>query len=263
MGKAFISHSSRDRGFVEREILPLLHGNNINTWYASDDIDSASQWEREIRFALEACDSLAVTLTGSALASPWVKAEVDWWLEERRDCLFVPVIVEACDWKSLHLLIRNYQAVDFSQGSYDAKRQFLRAWGIEGKEQRGLVRSVFPCYAREDTAEVLRWKMGAEIGGVDVFVDVMSLRAGESWEDRWKEEIEKRDLFCLFWSEAASKSARVREEWEFALSLDRPDFIKPIPIAQPHEAPPPKALRHLHFGNSNRLMIDLLSRSGQ
>ena len=38
MPRVFISHSSLDREFVERELIPLVRDHGIDTWYSRDDI---------------------------------------------------------------------------------------------------------------------------------------------------------------------------------------------------------------------------------
>ena len=44
------------------------------------------------------------------------------------------------------------------------------------------IRTVFASYSSTDRVEVLKWKRGAESIGADVFVDVVSLRAGDDWK---------------------------------------------------------------------------------
>ena len=51
--KVFISHSSKDRDFVEREIISLLRSHGIETWYSKDDIQTASQWQNSIAEGLD------------------------------------------------------------------------------------------------------------------------------------------------------------------------------------------------------------------
>ena len=46
MPKVFISHSTQDREFVEREIIAALHQGGIETWYSKMDIHAADRWER-------------------------------------------------------------------------------------------------------------------------------------------------------------------------------------------------------------------------
>lgn len=48
MFTVFVSHSSNDRTFVEAKIVPLLVSNDLQTWYATDAIRAADDWERSI-----------------------------------------------------------------------------------------------------------------------------------------------------------------------------------------------------------------------
>ncbi len=129
MDQVFISHSSRDRQFVESEIVPLLRGHTIRPWYSADDISVASRWEKEILKALRASQWFLVVLTPDAVASEWVQAEVHWAIENRRD-KFVPVMLKECDPASLHLHLSRYQHVDFRDDLLTARRRLLSVWGI-------------------------------------------------------------------------------------------------------------------------------------
>ena len=84
MPQAFISHSSKDRTFVEEELVPLLEHHSINTWYSRSAIRTAAVWEDEIRLGLAGSDWFLVVLSPHAAESDWVKAEVRWALEKRR-----------------------------------------------------------------------------------------------------------------------------------------------------------------------------------
>ena len=52
----FVSHSTSDRHWVEREIVEFLRANQINPWYSAHSISSAAQWEREILKGMETCE---------------------------------------------------------------------------------------------------------------------------------------------------------------------------------------------------------------
>lgn len=56
MAKVFISHSTKDRGFAEREIIPALSSRGLETWYSKDDIKTADQWDRSILQGLKSCE---------------------------------------------------------------------------------------------------------------------------------------------------------------------------------------------------------------
>jgi hypothetical protein len=119
------------------------------------------------------------------------------------------------------------------------------------------VGSAFASYASEDRAAVLQWRRGAALAGVDVLVDVLSLREGQDWERALREEVASRDLFCLFWSAPASRSAWVEREWRSALAARSLDYIHPVPLADPRDVPPPKELAgSKHFNDLARVVID-------
>jgi hypothetical protein len=56
-------------------------------------------------------------------------------------------------------------------------------------------------------------------------------------------------IFYLFWSKNASKSEWVEREWKCALNHGGIDFIDPVPLVSPDEAPPPSELAELHFND--------------
>jgi len=134
MSKVFISHCSADRDFVESEIVQPLNQAGIDTWYCKHNVDSGRMWQEQILQGLQACDTFLVVMTESALESRWVRAEVDWWIDERLDQTpgsLIPLLVEPCDWKSLHLMLRSIQFVDFQTRSPATRAELLKACGVE------------------------------------------------------------------------------------------------------------------------------------
>jgi hypothetical protein len=98
-------------------------------------------------------------------------------------------------------------------------------------------------------AEVQRY--AAALG--DEYIDKHNrLRSGEEWSDRLKQLIGEADIFQLFWSSNSMHSPFVRREWECALALGGPNFVRPCywetPLpACPEKNLPPEELRKLHF----------------
>ena len=82
---------------------------------------------------------------------------------------------------------------------------------------------------------------------LDIFLDVLSLRSGDQWQERVEAEIAERDAFYLFWSAAARASTWVDREWRIALKTKGLDAIDPVPLQTPDKAPPPQELASLHF----------------
>lgn len=127
--KVFISHGSADREFVETEIVRVLSERGFEPWYSKTSIHSSTEWEREIRKGLNECEWFLVVISAHAIASKWVKAEVDWAMEHRWGRI-APVLVERCDPGELHLKLPQIQHIAFVP-SRDTGRQQLHAW-IDG-----------------------------------------------------------------------------------------------------------------------------------
>ncbi|MGK5682513.1 Hsp70 family protein [Actinoplanes sp. URMC 104] len=113
-------------------------------------------------------------------------------------------------------------------------------------------RKIFPSYARADQAIVEEFATVARALGDQYLQDVVTLRSGEQWSPRLLELIAEADVFQLFWSSNSMRSENCRAEWECALGLRRPSFVRPLywedPLPEaPHLGLPPDELRRLHF----------------
>jgi len=116
-------------------------------------------------------------------------------------------------------------------------------------------RQAFVSYASHDRGEVLRRVQAFRIAGLSVFQDVLDLDPGARWEQALYREIDRCDVFLLFWSRAAAASQWVMKELDYALDRkagveDIPPDIQPVPIEGPPIAPPPPRLRDLHFNDA-------------
>jgi hypothetical protein len=123
-------------------------------------------------------------------------------------------------------------------------------------------RHIFASYSHQDLEIVEHVGKLATLLGDSYLRDWTHLRAGDVWDDRLKEMIDQADIFQLFWSRNAMHSDFVRREWEHALALGRPNFIRPTyweePFPQdPQRGLPPAALSRLHF---QKLSVQLLPR---
>ena len=116
------------------------------------------------------------------------------------------------------------------------------------------VRTAFASYASEDRDRVLARLQGmiAALPDLDIFLDVVGLRAGEDWQRRLEDEILARDRFFLFWSVAASRSRWVEFEWRTALKAKGIEHIAPVSLDNAAIAPPPPDLAARHFGDWTR-----------
>ena len=89
-------------------------------------------------------------------------------------------------------------------------------------------RRIFASYSHRDTAIVEEFESHVVATGDRYLRDVVTLRAGEVWDERLLESIKEADVFQLFWSWNALSSNLVREEWRQALALNRPHFVRPV-----------------------------------
>jgi|GEM_PF-7049624 len=122
---------------------------------------------------------------------------------------------------------------------------------LEGSQARPY-RKIFASYSHRDRSVVDQFERFVEALGDRYLRDVTYLRAGEMWSDKLEEMISKADIFQLFWSTNSMDSPFVKREWEYALSLQRPNFIRPTywedPLpAKPEQRLPPEELMRLHF----------------
>jgi serine/threonine protein kinase len=123
---------------------------------------------------------------------------------------------------------------------------------IEPREIRAMqqkVKTAFASYSSKDQQQVLMRVQGMSHAGLEVFLDVLTLRSGEKWEERIYRAIRENDMFFLFWSNSARESEYVEKEWRFALQERGLEFIHPVPLVDPRLVPPPTELAQLHFGD--------------
>ena len=147
----------------------------------------------------------------------------------------------------------------FVHGARLARIRFaLQVGEEEAKEKNKIaaevvtIKRAFASYASEDRAEVLGRIQGMKtvFPDLDIFVDALSLQAGDDWDERLKKEVVNRDVLYLFWSENAAESEYVEKEWRLALENRGIDYIDPVPLQIPSVAPPPQDLSALHFADA-------------
>jgi serine/threonine-protein kinase len=118
-------------------------------------------------------------------------------------------------------------------------------------------RRAFASYASADRDEVLARVQGMEAAfkGPKVFVNADALRAATYWEGELHAHINAADVFYLFWCRHAMTSDWVSREWRWALKSRGLDFIDPVPLESPDNAPPPVELAAKHFNDPLQIFI--------
>lgn len=123
-------------------------------------------------------------------------------------------------------------------------------------------RKIFASYSHNDLAIVNEFEHYGSSVGDQYLIDQNHLRTGEIWNDRLMEMIKEADIFQLFWSWNSIRSEFVHKEYEYALSLNRNNFIRPVywekPFPQiPEKNLPPEELCQIQFGKIRPVMHSL------
>ncbi len=118
----------------------------------------------------------------------------------------------------------------------------------------------FLSYSSLDRPEVLKTVQTLRATGIDYFQDILSIEPGAEWRERLFAEIDRCDLFLLFWSTHAAGSDWVRQEAEYALarrhgSREASPDIRPIILEGPPIPLPPPSLAELHFNDMLRYVV--------
>ncbi|ANP47049.1 toll/interleukin-1 receptor domain-containing protein [Candidatus Viadribacter manganicus] len=119
---------------------------------------------------------------------------------------------------------------------------------------------VFLSYSSKDRETVSAIATAYEAAGVQHFFDRTSLKSGEEWSPRLRQEIDRADLFHLCWSKSASESQWVVTEAEHALTRRRrSNGKKPDITVQMLDGPPwakhPDSLDSINFDDFVRAAI--------
>jgi hypothetical protein len=242
----FVSYAHKDSAAVFPEIA-WLHDRGYKIWY-DEGIDPGNEWPDEVAKALEKCAFFVVFVSPTAVSSKNVKNEINFALNEEKPFLAIH-LQETTLSAGLKLRMGDIQAIyRYSMTDERYHRQIEKA---VPSDLRGQLTSnkVFISYASADRDEVFRRIQVLDLLGIETYLDVGDLRAGEKWEDSIRGAIDQTKFMILFWSKAARESQWVEKEWRYALDRRGINYIRPLPLCLPNEAPPPSELAELHFGS--------------
>ena len=105
-------------------------------------------------------------------------------------------------------------------------------------------RRIFPCFSPDDADLVRGLAATAEALGDVEYVDGVLGEDPGAPDDWMVTALRDADVFQLFWSTSSMTSARCRRQWQAAVALDRPDFVRPLywerPMPRAPDLPPPE-----------------------
>lgn len=122
---------------------------------------------------------------------------------------------------------------------------------------------VFFSYSSSDRKEVSRCAQAYRLAKVEFGLDFLTLKPGDRWAETLIQEIDRCDLFILFWTEAAKKSPWVQLEAMYALlrqsrNAANAPVIVPFVLEGPPVPSPPSYLAHLHFDDWMQWVISTM-----
>ena len=126
----FLSHSDRDRQFVE-ELVDMMRRHGLRVWYSRSNVLGGQQWHDEIGEAILRCDWFVLVLSPNAVGSTWVKKELmfSFYLKHLENKI-VPLLHQSCDYKQLSWVLCLIQSIDFTQTFEQGCRDLLRVWDL-------------------------------------------------------------------------------------------------------------------------------------
>ncbi len=184
------------------------------------------------------------------------------WRGEPVFCQFIVTLPQGSDGRTFHPVVR----IAVSGGLVGCIKYRLkadaRAAAPQSARQGDSARRyehAFLSYASDDRKEVLKRAQALQAAGVSFFQDILTLDPGDRWQREIYKNIDRCDLFLLFWSHSAKRSEWVIKEAEYALRRrgdgELPDII-PIILDTPPPLPPPASLASLHFNDRIHYLIN-------
>jgi hypothetical protein len=127
--RIFISHSTQDARFVDA-LVERLRDHYLATWYAPRHMPGG-YFKEGLEKALNNCDWFLIVLSPAAIASEWVKWELEAAMADPRfNGKVIPVLAAPCDWQSLHAHLKRYQLFDFVAQPKEAESRLLVHLGV-------------------------------------------------------------------------------------------------------------------------------------
>ncbi|WP_421798930.1 COR domain-containing protein [Haliscomenobacter sp.] len=105
--RIFISYSKQDQHHKDRLLVHLASlRDKALTWH-DQDILPGEDWDESIRDAIAEADIVLYLVSAHSLATEYIQKVELPLIEEREDCVLVPVIVDFCNWQEYDFARRN------------------------------------------------------------------------------------------------------------------------------------------------------------
>jgi|SRR5579871_64575 len=151
--RAFISHGTQDRAFVERFAVDL-RANGVDAWYAAWEINAGDSIRAKIDQGLAECEVFIIVLSKASINRPWVQTELDAATVRKLDGKvqkIIPIKIDDCG--ELPPTLGSLLWEDFSKKPYGvAFRGVLNSiFRVETKPPLGSIPDLPPIVAPRQT----------------------------------------------------------------------------------------------------------------
>jgi len=124
MKRAFVSHSSANRGYVRQSLIPFLKRTGVEPWYSTDEIVGGDHWQRKITEGLESCDLVILLVSSEAAESDWVRSEITIALRLKKPV--IPLLLDDTPVRRVHAQLVLRQHIDLRGDEHEAYNQLAR-----------------------------------------------------------------------------------------------------------------------------------------
>jgi hypothetical protein len=128
MSSVFISHSRRDRYFVNL-LVALLKFHEVKTWWSEYDIEPGTRFRTLIDDGLQNAESLIVVVSQHSAASKWVTMELATFLEKRPDARVIPLLLDRTNPDEVIDRLTDYQTLSFADDMLGGFEKLTELYG--------------------------------------------------------------------------------------------------------------------------------------
>jgi hypothetical protein len=124
MSKIFICHAEEDLPFLQEDLFGLIDALGLDYWYSEESV-TRGVFDTAIVNALQEADWILLVMSPHSCASPYVKGEVIWTLDNKPAQL-IALRISDCKPEEIHLRLLGFQYIDFTRNKKAAREKLIR-----------------------------------------------------------------------------------------------------------------------------------------
>lgn len=128
MASAFVSHSSKDRYFVDL-LVSILEFHDVHTWCSPKNLVAGVRFRSELADALADAEALIVVVSANSASSNWVIKEVAEFQAKKPDARLVPLLLDDTNPDQVIDRLSDYQALNFAHNMLEGFTGLVAMFG--------------------------------------------------------------------------------------------------------------------------------------